>query len=205
MFCLAARPDIAYAVKEVARKASRPSVDDEVAVKRILRFLKGSKDEVLHFTWQDQNGNDDLQLLEVNVKDRRTSGFVVGWHGFALLFANRTQTRVALSSAETKLGAMTIGIIKACLLRSVLEEIGYKAHIRILSDATAATAKGRRCGPRQDVVEAGMITLCHLPSAEKPADLLSKPLTGDRHLKLRRELGLRTQYTDKAANQRGAL
>ena len=42
MLFLAARPDIVYAVKEVARKATRPSVDDEIAAKRILRFLKGS-------------------------------------------------------------------------------------------------------------------------------------------------------------------
>ena len=94
-----------------------------------------------------------------------------------------------------------MGTTKACLLQSMLEEIGYKVDIRILSDVTAATAKGRRCGPRQDVVEAGKITLCHLSCAESSADLLSEPLTGDRHLKFRRELGLRTQYTDQTASQ----
>ena len=83
----------------------------------------------------------------------------------------------------------------------MLEEIGYKVRVRVLSDATAAMAKGRRYGPKQDVVEAGMTTFCHLSSAENPVDLLSKSLTGNRHLKLRRELGLRTQYTDQAGSR----
>ena len=84
----------------------------------------------------------------------------------------------------------------------MIEEIGFnKVHMRVLSDATAAAiAMAKRRGPGrvrhleikqlwiQEVVGAGLVTLRHLPSAENPADLLTKPMSGDRHLKLRRKL-----------------
>ena len=41
------RPDIAFAVKELARKMSKPSAEDEQRVKRLARYLKGNPRAVM--------------------------------------------------------------------------------------------------------------------------------------------------------------
>jgi hypothetical protein len=43
------RPDIAYAVHQAARHTHAPRGSHEVVVKRILRYLKGTKDKGLYF------------------------------------------------------------------------------------------------------------------------------------------------------------
>ena len=99
------------------------------------------------------------------------------------------------------------------MIKSMLEELGFQTHVRILSDATASIAIAKRRGPGQlrhlevkqfwvqDMVQSGRVSLHYLPSAENPADLLTKALNGSRHLKLRRMLGLRTSHTDEATQR----
>eukprot|EP00972_Heterocapsa_arctica_P007068 1032818-Heterocapsa_arctica.AAC.1 len=42
------RPDIAYAAKELARTVQQPTVKDMMAAKRVLRYLQGTLNKVLH-------------------------------------------------------------------------------------------------------------------------------------------------------------
>eukprot|EP00972_Heterocapsa_arctica_P101030 14890555-Heterocapsa_arctica.AAC.1 len=44
------RPDIACATKELARTVQQPTLKDLLAAKRILRYLQGTMDKVLHVT-----------------------------------------------------------------------------------------------------------------------------------------------------------
>jgi hypothetical protein len=44
------RPDIMYSVKECARKVSAPTDEDFVAVKRILKYLSGTKGAEMRFS-----------------------------------------------------------------------------------------------------------------------------------------------------------
>merc|ERR1739836_281449 len=51
------RPDIAFAVKELARSMSSPSRGDWERLKRLARYLKGKPRAVLRFDWQRHEGN----------------------------------------------------------------------------------------------------------------------------------------------------
>jgi hypothetical protein len=44
------RPDIAYAVHQAARYTHNPRASHAVAIKRILRYIKGTKDKGIYFT-----------------------------------------------------------------------------------------------------------------------------------------------------------
>jgi hypothetical protein len=43
------RPDIAYAVHQAARYTHDPKASNAVAIKRILRYIKGTKDKGIYF------------------------------------------------------------------------------------------------------------------------------------------------------------
>ena len=45
------RPDIAFSSKELSRKMTNPEADDVVALKRLLRYLKGCPRLAWHFPW----------------------------------------------------------------------------------------------------------------------------------------------------------
>jgi hypothetical protein len=44
------RPDIAYAVHQAARYTHDPRASHAIAIKRILRYIKGTKDKGIYFT-----------------------------------------------------------------------------------------------------------------------------------------------------------
>ena len=88
-FMISGRPDMAFAIKEAARHVSRPVETDEVDVKRCLRYLKGTRDDVLRYTWKSNDTN-ALQILQVmadaswvSTLDRKAmTGEIICWHGF---------------------------------------------------------------------------------------------------------------------------
>ena len=79
--------------------------------------------------------------------------------------------------------------------------------LHALSDATAAIAIARRLGPGrvrhlevkqlwvQQAIQQGRLTIEHLPGANNSADLLTKALPRERHVKLSRLLGMRSPNT----------
>eukprot|EP00972_Heterocapsa_arctica_P112548 16432404-Heterocapsa_arctica.AAC.1 len=50
MYGSAVRPDLAFTVKELARKLAAPTVADWQKVRRLVRYLKGTTDVVLRLT-----------------------------------------------------------------------------------------------------------------------------------------------------------
>ena len=57
------RPDITFAVSNVARFCSKPTKEHWVAVKRILRYLKGTIDYGLTYSKNGENDDKDIQML----------------------------------------------------------------------------------------------------------------------------------------------
>ena len=99
------RPDIAFAVKELARSMSSPTQGDWDRLKRLARYLKGRPRVVSKFRWQRANGALSIFTDADWAGDKRerksTSGgcLMIGNHllkGWA-----KTQTLVALSSGES--------------------------------------------------------------------------------------------------------
>ena len=97
------RPDIAFAVGTVARFASKPTSTHWAALKRILRYLRGTSDLGILY-----NSETNMPLVAYSdadwagdVNDRKsTSGYIFQLSGAAVSWRSKKQNCVALSSAE---------------------------------------------------------------------------------------------------------
>eukprot|EP00972_Heterocapsa_arctica_P098239 14498817-Heterocapsa_arctica.AAC.1 len=53
MYASVVRPDVAFTVKELARRLASPTGGDWLRMKRLLRYLKGTENYVLKLTGHD--------------------------------------------------------------------------------------------------------------------------------------------------------
>jgi hypothetical protein len=112
------RPDIACAVHQAARHTHAPRASHAVSVKRILRYLCGTRDKGIYFQPNRSNqidchvdvdfaglfGVEDGQDI-VSVKSR--TGSVIFFCGIPLLWVSKLQSLIALSTMESEYVALS--------------------------------------------------------------------------------------------------
>ena len=117
------RPDIAFAVSQVARHFENPTVSHLSAVKRIIRYLKGTISKGLLF----DATTDITELMCYCDSDwgscpdtrRSTSGFIIKLCGAAISWISKRQPTVALSSAETEYMTAAIAASEVIYIRQI--------------------------------------------------------------------------------------
>lgn len=106
---LATRPDIAWVVGKLSQFLNNPSSEHVTAAKRVLRYLKATKDQKLIYTKQDEVnlvGYSDSDWAQ-SIDDRKsTSGYVFKLSG-PISWRAKKQPTVALSSCEAEYMALT--------------------------------------------------------------------------------------------------
>ena len=141
------RGDIAFCVKELARRMSSPSRQDWERLQRLARYLRhrprcvlwyayqGTPSEVTCFTVSDWAG--------CKRTGRSTSGGCMMWRSHLVKMWSRTQALVSLNSAEAGLYAA----IKACSetlgFLSLLKDYQTHASGKVMSDANAALGSSK--------------------------------------------------------------
>ena len=131
------RPDIAFAVHQCARFTHAPRASHEQAVKRILRYLIGTKSRGLVFS---PNSDGSLQLDcfvdadfaglwgseddqdPISVKSR--TGYVLTLNGCPLQWVSKLQTEIALSTMEAEYIALSQSMRELIPMRGMVSEIG---------------------------------------------------------------------------------
>ena len=123
------RPDITYAVGVVSKYNSNPNEAHLTAVKRIFRYLKGSRDIKMCFNksanacygFSDSDWGGDID-------DRKsTSGYVFKVGDSVVSWCSKKQPTVALSTAEAELIALCSAIQELFWLRKLLCEIDSRS------------------------------------------------------------------------------
>eukprot|EP00252_Welwitschia_mirabilis_P028029 TRINITY_DN992_c0_g1_i5.p1 TRINITY_DN992_c0_g1~~TRINITY_DN992_c0_g1_i5.p1 ORF type:complete len:816 (+),score=171.97 TRINITY_DN992_c0_g1_i5:277-2448(+) len=122
------RPDIAYAVGVVSRYMSNYGWNHWLAVKWILRYLKGTQMHCLCF------GNEDLSLqgfvdanFAADLDSRRsTTGYAFTFGGGAVSWLSRLQPIVTLSTTEAEYVALTEACKEMIWLCRFLGSLGFK-------------------------------------------------------------------------------
>jgi hypothetical protein len=120
------RPDIAYAVQQVCLHMHTPREPHLTALKRILRYLRGSLDyglllrpsptsELVVYTDADWAGCPDTR--------RSTSGYAMFLGTNLVSWAAKRQPVVSRSSAEAEYRAVANGVAEASWLRQLLHEL----------------------------------------------------------------------------------
>ena len=128
------RPDIAYAVHQCARFTHSPKQSHGAAVKRILRYLKGTRTKGMILTPNNKLSVDcfvdaDFAGLwsyedeqdAISVKSR--SGFLLMFMGCPLIWGSKLQTQIALSTMEAEYIALSLAMRELIGLRELLKDI----------------------------------------------------------------------------------
>ena len=135
------RPDIAFAVNQCARFTHDPREPHTVAVKKIIRYLQGTKDKGLFMTTTVEPKVDcyadadfagayrkDADLQDPTTAKSRT-GYIIYVHGVPVTWGSRLQTEIALSSVEAEYVCLSTACRELLGLRALLQELGENLHI----------------------------------------------------------------------------
>jgi hypothetical protein len=122
------RPDIVYAVNQASRFLANPGKKHWEAVKRILRYLRGTVDDGLEYKRSASatlvDGYSDSDWAGDSDDRRSCSGHVFRVYGGIVSFRSKKQPTTALSSCEAELIALTMAMKEALWLRGLLVELG---------------------------------------------------------------------------------
>ena len=110
------------------------------------------------------------------------------YRGCVIHYWSRTQPVIALSTCGAELLAVSAGAVEGRYIQNVLAELSRKAIIRIYSDSSSARAVVMRRGPGrlrhmeirhlwlQDEMRSKRIEIRAVPTADNPADMMTKAL-----------------------------
>lgn len=202
-----ARPDIAASVSILGRCVCAPTEADWVAAKRVVRYLKGTKD------WQLRYGDSEGKLVGYSDADwagdlksrKSTSGIVFMYAGGAISWTSRLQDFVTLSSMESEYVALSEASQEAVWLLHLFEDFGEptfkpvtlwednQSCIKFVS-SERTTKRSRHIETRQcfvkELCEARVLELLYCSTEEMVADILTKALGQVKLRKFASMLGL---------------
>jgi hypothetical protein len=118
------RPDIAFAVSLLSQFMENPGHVHWEAVKRVLKYLKGTRNYKLTFGDGEKGLRGFTDADWGQQPDRHSiSGHCFLLDGGAFSWSSNKQRLVTLSSAESEFVAITNAVKEACWIRSFLGEI----------------------------------------------------------------------------------
>ena len=126
------RPDISYPVNMMARHVSKATSAYIEKLRRIMRYVKGTKHWGLKFQATDPLGHGDVLYGYVDSSDadckqtrRSTGGYILMFNGTAVSWRSARQPLVTLSTAESEYVQATLTCQEILNLRNLLHESGY--------------------------------------------------------------------------------
>ena len=203
---MATRPDIAQAVGAVSKFCAQPTEAHITAVKRIFRYLGGTKDLALRYKRsKDQlTGYSDSDWAGDHDDRHSTSGNVFVFGNGAITWTSKKQAVVALSTSEAEYIALSAAAQEAAWLQKLFSDLLMSSQPIVMMEdnqGAIALAKNPIAHSRtkhidirfhfiREAQENGVIQVCYCPTEEMLADIFTKPLP--RHLfeRLRKLLGM---------------
>jgi hypothetical protein len=191
------RPDISLAVNKLQRQTSNPRDCDFHAVKRVLRYLRGTLDLGIVF------GSDPSQGLigfvdasHADIEDSKsTEAYVFFMAGGPISWASKRQHAVATSTTVAEYYAMDCAVREALFLAKLASQFGMHKPsdpVIIYTDSDNAlkllSQKGYSPTTRwmatryhfvKQAIQDGLIQFILIPSKLNCADGLTKALQGD--------------------------
>lgn len=202
------RPDINFAVSNVAKFSSCPSSKHWVAVKRIFRYLKGTDSFGLFYSRHHNNefvGYSDSDWAGDKTDRKSTSGYCFKIGDSLISWRSNKQTCVALSTAEAEYVALAAASQEAIWLNELFRDMNfeYDSPMTIYEDnqSAIALANNPRNHPKtkhidikyhfiRDLVKQSRIKIEYCPTELMLADIFTKPITTDKFIKLRNMIGM---------------
>lgn len=188
------RPDISYAVQQVCLFMHDPREIHFAALKRVLRYLKGTIHHGLHIA-----PSSDLPLIAYSDADwggcpdtrRSTSGYCVFLGPNLVSWSSKRQTTISRSSAEAEYRAVANAVAETTWLHQLLTELHCPPSRSTLIFCDNVSAVYLSSNPVhhqrtkhveidvhfvREKVALGQVRVLHVPSAYQFADIFTKGL-----------------------------
>ena len=205
----ATRPDIQYAVNRLASYTANPSLQHTTAIKRILRYLSGTRSHGIVYrstpNQPDFYGYADAAYMNGD-ELRSTTGYVFMAGDGAISWCSKRQISRALSSTAAEYVALSEASREACWLRNLYSEMGLlneriPTMIRGDNEGSLAMARNPQYHKRskhidlrwhwiRELIEDGIVTVDSCRDPDQTADILTKALHRQKHQKHAKEMGL---------------
>ncbi|CAE7337188.1 unnamed protein product [Symbiodinium sp. CCMP2592] len=191
------RPTIQYALSEITSGMAKPTVEHELKLKHLGRYLLKYPKEVWHYEYQEQP-EEAVVLTDSDwgacKRTRKSMSSYAERFGKHLIDAScAKQSVIALSSGEAEFYALVRGAAAGLLTAQIWERIGFKGlKLTLRTDSSAAKGIATRKGSGkvkhlsmkelwiQDCVQRKQLTVQKEPTKSNWADLGTKALSGSR-------------------------
>ena len=190
------RPDLSFAVLLLSQHCASPLPRHFAAARRVLRYLKGTKDLRLRYGGSSAHlplsGLSDADWAGDKISRASTSAFVWSLAGGPVSWSSKKQSCVALSTAEAEYVALTRAVQEGIWIRNSLlaMDLPCPSSLSISTDNLAAkslaendSSHGRakhidiRYHFIRSHVESGLFVISHVSGSANSADLLTKALS----------------------------
>lgn len=204
------RPDIAASVAILSQKISSPTKTDLNELKRVIRYLKGTKELRLGLSDKHCDGAlsaySDANWAEDQTDRKSNTGFFCTINGGALGWCSRKQDLVTLSSTEAEYVALSETCKEMLWIKRLIREleVDVDCKIRIFADnqSSIKITENDKFSNRtkhidtkyhfiKDLAASGELELRYVNTSDNIADLMTKPLGGTKIVQLRRLAGLK--------------
>jgi hypothetical protein len=217
------RPDIVYAVSILSAKMQSPSEMDWQKVKRLLRYLQGTKNLALHcnrisgtIRIDAYTDADHANCLETR---RSRTGTVIFVSGFPVIWQSKKQNLVTVSTVESEYVAASSATQELTWILSLLDElnIAYDQPIMHIDNQGAiAIAKDPKHHGRTKHIDIryhyirekyreNMFDMVYCPTKEQLADIFTKALPQSTFEYLLKEFNLTNQVSSRELVLRGSV
>ena len=199
------RPDIAFATGLLGRYQSNPGHDHWVAAKKVMRYLKRTKDYMLIYKHvQDLQlvGYSDSDFVGCQDEKKSTTGYIFKLAGGAVSWKSEKHKSIASSTMQAELVACLSAATQAIWLRNLIKELTVfdfvDRPIQLYCDNNSAVlfVNNNKClkGSKhmevkyltiKEKVQTGDIAVEHISTDDMIADPLTKglrPCVFDRHV-----------------------
>lgn len=144
------RSDVHYPLKELSREMGKATKGTVMRAKRLVRYLAGKKYVEYRYPWGDMPKTLDVYVdsdwAKCSGTRKSTSAGHIRCGPYHLKNFVKTQSVIALLSAEAELYAIVTGLTEAILIQNLFLELGYDLEIVVHSDSAAGRAMCRRSG-----------------------------------------------------------
>ena len=189
------RPDILFSVNCLSQLQEKPTVAAWSGCKRILRYLKGTKNVKLVYKKLLHNSNFNIDLYvdadwASDPTDRKSvSGYVLMFCNCPILWCCKKQNCISLSSTEAEIIALSKSLQDLIFYKGVINEISCVNNISIYEDnqsAIKSVTNESACGRLKhldvklkyirETLSNHFINIKYVPSEKQIADIFTKSL-----------------------------
>ena len=185
------RPDITFAVNNVARFNSNPGPEHIASVKRIVKYLIGTKNEGVVYSYGGASKIDVFSDADwANSENRRSqSGYILYFSDGPIIWSSKQQKCVADSTMESEFYALALAVKELLWLKKFINELNIDIDTPTIYEdnqscitfcQTQQSIRAKHIDIKyhfvKDYLQKNYFNLKYCPSERMVADVLTKPL-----------------------------